>query len=161
MVPSRRLVELGLTLPATAAPVGSYVPAIRSGPYVFTSGQLPFRDGKLVYTGKVPGDVSVEDAADGAELAVLNALAAAAQAAGGLDAIARVLRVTVFVNSSPGFTQQPKVANGASDLLAKIFGDAGRHARAAVGVAELPLNSSVELDLMVELTHSQDQSSKR
>ena len=160
MVPSKRLAELGLTLPATAAPVGSYVPAIRSGQYVLASGQLPFRDGKVMCTGKVPGDVSVEDAADGAELAVLNGLAAAAQAAGGLDAIARVLRVTVFVNSSPGFTQQPKVANGASDLLAKIFGDAGRHARAAVGVAELPLNSSVELDLMVELTHSQDQSGK-
>jgi len=160
MVPSERLAELNLTLPTTAAPVGSYVPAIRTGPYVFTSGQLPFRDGKVVYSGKVPGDVSVEDAADGAGIAILNALAAAAQAAGGLDAIARVLRISVFVNSSPGFTQQPKVANGASDLLVKIFGDAGRHARAAVGVAALPLNAAVEVELMVEVSDSQDEAGK-
>jgi enamine deaminase RidA (YjgF/YER057c/UK114 family) len=151
MKPSERLKELNLTLPPVAAPVGNYVPANRSGPYVFTSGQLPSRDGKLVYTGKVPHDLSTADATDGAAIAVLNAVAAAAQAAGGLDAIARVIRVCVFVNSSPGFTEQPKIANGASDLLVKIFGDAGRHARAAVGVAELPRNATVELELMVEV----------
>ncbi len=151
MTPSERLVELNLTLPDVAAPVGSYVPAIRCGRQVITSGQLPFRDGKVVYVGKVPGDVSVEDAADGASIAALNALAAAAQAAGGVDNIVRIIRVGVFVNSSPGFTQQPKVANGASDLLAQIFGDAGRHARAAVGVAELPLDAAVELELLVEI----------
>lgn len=150
MTPSERLVELNLTLPDVAAPVGSYVPAIRYGRLVITSGQLPFRDGKVVYVGKVPGDVSVEDAADGAAIAALNALAAAAQAAGGVDNIVRIIRVGVFVNSSPGFTQQPKVANGASDRLARIFGDAGRHARAAVGVAELPLGAAVELELLVE-----------
>jgi enamine deaminase RidA (YjgF/YER057c/UK114 family) len=151
MTPSKRLAELNLSLPAVATPVGSYVPALRSGALVLTSGQLPMREGQLVYAGKVPGDVSLEDAADGARIAVLNALAAAAEAAGGLDAIRRVVRVGVFVNSGPGFTDQAKVANGASDLLAQIFGDAGRHVRAAVGTAELPLNAAVELDLMVEV----------
>ncbi len=152
MTPSKRLAEMKRTLPAVAAPVGSYVPAIRSGTQIITSGQLPSRDGQVVYTGKVPGDVSIEDAADGARIAVLNALAAAAQTAGGIDNITRVIRVAVFVNSSPGFTEQPKVANGASDLLAEIFGDTGRHVRAAVGAAELPLNAAVELELMVEST---------
>ncbi len=151
MPPSKRLAELNITLPEVASPVGSYVPALRSGHYVFTSGQLPFRDGKVVRTGKVPDDVSVEDAADGAALAILNALAAAADSAGGLDNISQIVRVAVFVNSSPGFTEQPRVANGASDLLAEIFGDSGRHARAAVGVAELPLNAAVEVELMAEV----------
>lgn len=151
MTPSQRLAELNIALPEMAAPVGSYVPAVRSGQYVFTSGQLPSRDKKLVCTGKVPDHVSIADAADGARIAALNALAAAADAAGGIDNIARVVRVCVYVNSSPGFAEQPKVANGASDLLAQIFGDAGRHARSAVGVAELPLNAAVELELMVEV----------
>lgn len=151
MKPSERLSELGLELPAVAAPVGSYVPAKRSGSHVLTSGQLPFRDGAVVYTGKVPGDVSVEDAAKGAEIAALNAIAAAASVIGGIDAIKQVVRVAVYVNSSAGFTAQPKVANGASDLFVKIFGDAGKHARAAIGVAELPLNAALELDLMVEV----------
>jgi len=150
MKPSEQMTELKLSLPGVATPVGSYVPAIRSGRHIYTSGQLPMRDGDLVYTGKVPQDVSVEDASDGASIAVLNAVAAAAQVAGGIDAITRVLRVCVYVNSSPGFTEQPRVANGASDLLAKIFGDVGRHARSAVGVAELPLNAAVELELVVE-----------
>lgn len=151
MKPSERLAELNLTLPAVAAPVGSYIPAQRTGLHVYTSGQLPFRGGELLHKGKVTTDVSIEEAAEGAGIAVLNAVAAAATVAGGIDAIARVVRVGVFVASSPGFTDQPKVANGASDLLAKIFGDEGRHARAAVGVAELPLGSSVEVELMVEV----------
>ena len=151
MTPSHRLVELNVKLPAIAAPVGSYVPALRTGNYIYTSGQLPFRDGKVVHAGKVPDDVAIEDAADGARIAALNALAAAADAAGGIDNIQRVVRVCVYVNSSPGFTAQPKVANGASDLYAQIFGDAGRHARSAVGVAELPLNAAIELDLIVEV----------
>ena len=151
MVPSKRLAEMNLTLPTVAAPIGSYVPAIRTGRYALTSGQIPFRDGKVVHAGKVPADLSIEDAADGAAIAALNGLAAIAQIAGGLDAIVRVVRVCVFVNSSPGFTDQPKVANGASDLLVKIFGDAGRHARSAVGVSELPRNAAVEVELMVEL----------
>ncbi len=154
MTASERLAELKLTLPKVAAPVGSYVPAVRSGQYVFTSGQLPIRDGNVIYAGKVPGDVSLEDATEGAALAILNAVAAAAQAAGGLEKISRILRVCVFVNSSPGFTNQPKVANGASDLLVKIFGDTSRHARAAVGVAELPLNAAVEVELVAELAAS-------
>lgn len=150
MTPTERLATLNLTLPKTAAPVGSYVPALRTGNQIYTSGQLPFREGKVVYTGKVPGDVAVEAAADGAKIAALNGLAAAAEAAGGLDNITRVIRVGVFVNSSPGFFAQPSVANGASDLLVMIFGDAGRHARAAVGVAELPLNAAVEVELLFE-----------
>ncbi len=151
MTPSERLAELKLALPTVAAPVGSYVPAVRSGAYVFTSGQLPFRDGKVAYTGKVPGEVCVEDAAEGAAIAILGAVAAAAQEAGGLERIKQIVRVCVFVNSSPGFAEQPKVANGASDLLVKIFGDPGRHARAAVGAAELPLNATVEVELVVEV----------
>ncbi len=143
MAPSERLVAMKLALPKVVAPVGGYVPAVRSGGFVFTSGQLPFRDGKVVFTGKVPEEVSVEDATEGAALAILNAVAAAAEAAGGLDSIRRVIRVGVFVNSGPGFTEQSKVANGASDLLVEIFGDSGRHARAAVGVAELPLTAGV------------------
>jgi enamine deaminase RidA (YjgF/YER057c/UK114 family) len=151
MTPSQKLLELGLTLPQAAAPVGSYVPAIQSGRHIFTSGQLPSRDGKLVFTGKVPTDVSLEDAAKCSEIAALNALAAIARVAGDVDAIARIVRVCVYVNSSPGFTAQPKVANGASDLLVKLFGDNGRHARSAVGAAELPLNAPVEVEVVAEV----------
>ncbi len=151
MKPSERLAELKITPPVPTAPIGSYVPALRSGHHVLTSGQLPMQDGKLVCEGKVPDDVSVEQAAEGARLAVIAGLAAAAQQAGGVDAIRRVVRVCVFVNSSPGFTAQPKVANGASDVLASIFGHAGRHVRSAVGVAELPLNAAVEVELVVEV----------
>jgi len=152
MTPSERLAALEMELPRVAAPVGSYVPAIRSGHHVLTSGQLPFQDGEVVCTGKVGADVSIDEAAAGAAIAALNAVAAAAQVAGGIDRISRVVRVCVYVNSAPGFHSQPKVANGASDLLAGIFGDAGRHARSAVGVAELPLDAAVELELVVEVT---------
>lgn len=154
MKPSERLAQAGLTLPAVAAPVGSYLPANRTGHHIYTSGQLPMREGKLVYSGKVPADVSLEEAADGAAIAVLNALAAAAQVAGGVDNITRVVRVCVFVSSSLGFHDQPQVANGASDLLTTIFGETGRHARSAVGVAELPLNAPVEVELHVETATS-------
>ncbi len=150
MSPSEQLSRLNLVLPTVATPVGSYLPAVRSGRQIITSGQLPFSEGKVVCVGKVPGDVSIEEAAKGARIAALNGLAAAAYVAGGLDNITRVIRLGVFVNSSPGFAEQPKVANGASDLLAEIFGDQGRHARAAVGVAELPLGAAVELELTVE-----------
>jgi len=151
MKPSERLAELNLSLPNVASPVGSYVPALRSGQHIYTSGQLPFRDGQVVVKGKVPGDVSVEQAAEGASIAVLNALAAIAQVAGGLDAIKSMVRVCVFINSDPDFTQQPAVANGASDLIGLIFGDAGKHARSAIGVAALPLDAAVELELVVEV----------
>ena len=152
MTPSERLAALEMELPKVAAPVGSYVPATRTGHYVYTSGQLPFRDGELVCVGKVGSEVTAQEAQAGAAIAALNGVAAAAQAAGGLDRITRVIRVGVFVQSAPGFTEQPKVANGASDLLVGIFGDAGKHARAAVGVSELPLNTAVEVELIVEVS---------
>ena len=152
MTPSERLAALEMELPKVAAPVGSYVPATRTGHYVYTSGQLPFRDGELVCVGKVGSDVTVDEAQAAAAIAALNGVAAAAQAAGGLDRITRVIRVGVFVQSAPGFTEQPKVANGASDLLVGVFGDAGKHARAAVGVSELPLNTAVEVELIVEVS---------
>ncbi len=151
MTPSQRLVELNLTLPPVAKPVASYTPAVRSGELVFTSGQVPIRDGKILYAGKVPKDLPIEDAMKACEVAAMNGLAAIDQLIGGIDRIVRIVRVCVYVNSSPGFTEQPKVANGASDLLVKIFGEAGRHARSAVGAAELPLNAAVEVELMVEV----------
>lgn len=151
MKPSERLVKLGLSLPAVAAPIGSYVPANRAGSLVFSSGQLPFRDGKVLFTGKVPSRVSIAEAAEAARLSALNGLAACAAAAGGVDRIGRIIRVCVFVNSDPNFTQHPQVANGASDFLAEVFGDAGKHARSALGAAALPMDSVVEVELTVEL----------
>jgi enamine deaminase RidA (YjgF/YER057c/UK114 family) len=151
MTHSERLTALNLTLPTVVTPVGSYVPALQNGQEVLTSGQLPMRGGRLTCTGKVGADVTLEDAAAAAELAALNALAAAVSVAGDIDRIERIVRVCVFVNSAPGFTDQPKVANGASDLLGKIFGEAGRHARSAVGVAELPLDAAVELELVARV----------
>jgi enamine deaminase RidA (YjgF/YER057c/UK114 family) len=145
-----RLAELGIRLPPVAAPVAAYVPAVRSGQLVFTSGQLPFVDGGLRRTGKVGGSVDPEDAAADAKLCTLNALAAVHDLVG-LDAVARVVRVVGYVASAEGFTGQPRVVNGASELLGKIFGEAGQHARSAVGVAELPLNAPVEVELTVEL----------
>ncbi len=152
MKPSERLAALELELPKVTAPVGNYLPAVRSGHHVWTSGQVPVRDGQVVCTGKVGADVSIQEASAAAALAALNGMAAVAQIAGGIDRITRIVRVGVFVNSAPGFTDQPKVANGASDLLGGIFGDAGRHVRSAVGVAELPLNAAVELELVVEIS---------
>jgi len=144
---STRLSELGIELPAVAAPVASYVPAVVHGGLVYTSGQLPFTDGALPATGKVGAAVSAEDARVYARTCALNALAAAADAAGGVDRIAGVLRVGGFVASVPDFTGQPGVINGASEVLGEIFGDAGRHARAAVGVPVLPLDSPVEVEV--------------
>jgi len=149
--PTERLAALGLTLPPVAAPVAAYVPAVRTGNYVYTSGQLPFVDGKLQGTGKVGDAVAPEDAASFARIAALNALAAAAGVAGGLDRIARVVKVTCFVASAPGFTGQAQVANGASELLIEVLGDAGRHARSAVGMAVLPLDTPVEVELIAEV----------
>jgi len=151
MTHSDRLAALGLALPPVVTPVGSYVPALKVGPDVYTSGQLPVRDGRLTCTGKVGSHVTLDDAAAAAELAALNAVAAVASVAGGLDRIGRIVRVCVFVNSAPGFTDQPQVANGASNLLGKIFDDAGRHARSAVGVAELPLDAAVELEIIARV----------
>ncbi|MBX5463996.1 MAG: RidA family protein [Clostridia bacterium] len=148
---SERLRELGIELPPVPKPVAAYVPAVRSGAWVWTSGQLPSVRGELRYRGKVGGERTPEEGYEAARLAALNALAAAAEAAGGLDRIRRVLRLTVYVQSAPGFHEQPKVANGASELLGQIFGEAGAHARSAVGTAELPLDASVEVELLVEV----------
>lgn len=146
-----RLAELGIELPAVAAPVAAYVPAVVHGDLVYTSGQLPFSDGALPATGKVGAEVSAEDANAYARTCALNALAAAADAAGGIERIAGVLRVGGFVASTPDFTGQPGVINGASNVLGEIFGDAGRHARAAVGVPVLPLDSPVEVEVTFTL----------
>lgn len=144
---SARLAELGIELPAVAAPVAAYVPAVVHAGLVYTSGQLPFADGALPATGKVGAAVDADDAKSYARTCALNALAAAADAAGGVDRIAGVLRVGGFVASVPEFTGQPGVINGASEVLGEIFGDAGRHARAAVGVPVLPLDSPVEVEV--------------
>ncbi len=143
-----RLAALGLTVPPVAKPVAAYVPAVAHGGFVFTSGQLPFVDGSLVTTGKVGGDVSADEAYELARLAALNAVAAVASVVD-LDDVVQVVKVGVFVASAAGFTGHPGVANGASDLFAAAFGDAGQHARSAVGVAELPLGSPVEVELQV------------
>lgn len=145
-----RLKAMGCSLPEVARAVGSYVPAVRTGSLVFVSGQLPSRDGKVQYTGKLGRDLSIESAQEAARLCVLNALAAAAQAAGGIENLSRIVRLGVFVNSTADFTDQAKVANGASDLLRSVFGEAGLHARAAVGVAALPLNAAVEIEMLAE-----------
>ncbi|HEY8457679.1 MAG TPA: RidA family protein [Actinopolymorphaceae bacterium] len=156
--PESRLRELGLTLPPVAAPAGAYVPAVRTGNYVYTAGQLPFVDGKLLATGKVAGEgaagssgtVDLETAKACARQCVLNALAAVKAELGDLSLVTRVVKVVAFVASSPEFTAQPQVANGASELLGEVFGDAGQHARSAVGVAVLPLDAPVEVELVVE-----------
>lgn len=150
MSPRARLAELGIELPEVAAPVAAYVPAVRSGRLVFTSGQLPFVKGTLAATGKVGGDVSPEEAKDHARTCALNALAAV-DALVGLDAVVRVVKLVGFVASAEGFTGQPAVVNGASELLGEVFGEAGRHARSAVGVTELPLGAPVEVELVVEI----------
>jgi enamine deaminase RidA (YjgF/YER057c/UK114 family) len=147
---TERLSELGLTLPGVAQPVAAYVPAVVSGNLVFTSGQLPIVGGELVARGKVGNDVVLEDAVGFAQIATLNALAAVDAAVGSLDRVTRVVKVVVFVASMPDFTRQPLVANGASELLLNIFGDAGVHARSAVGVPVLPLDSPVEVELVLE-----------
>ena len=144
---SARLAELGIELPAVAAPVAAYVPAVVHGDLVYTSGQLPFTAGALPATGKLGAEITADEGKGYARTCALNALAAAADAAGGVDRIAGVLRVGGFVASVPEFSGQPGVINGASDLLGEIFGDAGRHARAAVGVPVLPLDSPVEVEV--------------
>ena len=149
--PSDRLRELGLELPDVPSPAGSYIPARRSGNLIFTAGQVPFVRGELPVTGKVGENASIEEAKDAARTCALNAMAAAAKEAGGLDNIASIVKVTGFVASAPGFTSQPEVINGASDLLGEVFGEAGLHARSAVGVASLPLGAPVEVEIVVEI----------
>jgi len=151
MTPEEKLQSLGIELPAPADPVGAYVPAVRTGNLVLTAGQLPMKDGALISAGKVPADVSLADAQLAARQALLNALSALKTQAGSLDNVSQIVRLNVLVNSSPGFTDQAKVANGASDLLLELFGQAGKHTRTAVGAAELPLNAPVELDITAEI----------
>ena len=146
-----KLAELGLTLPAAAAPVAAYVPAVRTGNLVFTAGQLPLVDGKIPFVGKVGSDVTPEQAKDMAQICALNALAAISLVAD-IDQIERIVRVGGFVNGIPGFVAIPAVINGASELLIKLFGEVnGKHARTAIGVAELPLNAPVEVEMVVQL----------
>jgi enamine deaminase RidA (YjgF/YER057c/UK114 family) len=148
--PESRLEELGITLPAPPAPAGAYVPATRAGNMVFTAGQLPLEAGELTLRGKVGDTVGVDEAREAARMCAMNALAAASTQTGGVAGISRIVKVTGFVASAPGFNEQPQVINGASEFLGEIFGDAGLHARSAVGVAELPMNAPVEVELVVE-----------
>jgi len=147
-----KLDTLGIKLPTPPKPAGSYIPVVRTGNLVFVSGQIPIKDGKILYSGKVTKDLSIEDAQKGARLCAINALAQLNSEFGNLENISKIVRVSGFVNSPPEFTEQPKVINGASDLLFEIFEEKGQHTRIAVGVSSLPLNSAVEIDLIVEIT---------
>ncbi len=149
--PEERLEAMGLTLPEVAKPVAAYVPAVRTGHYVYTSGQLPMVEGSLAETGKVGAEITPERAKELAEICALNALAAVRSLVGELSAVVRVVKVVGFVASAPEFTGQPGVINGASELLGRVFGDAGIHARSAVGVAVLPLDAPVEVEIVVEV----------
>ncbi|WP_188781103.1 RidA family protein [Marmoricola endophyticus] len=151
VTPEERLAELGLSVPQVAAPVAAYVPAVRDGDHVLTSGQLPMREGSLLATGKVGGEVSLETAVECARQCALNALAAIRAEVGELSAVTRVVKVVAFVASTSDFTAQPQVANGVSELLGEVFGEAGVHARSAVGVPVLPLDAPVEVELTVSL----------
>jgi enamine deaminase RidA (YjgF/YER057c/UK114 family) len=146
-----KMKELGITIPETVKPLAAYIPAIRTGDYVYTSGQVPFSGGELKYSGKIGSDLSVEEGQKAAELCALNGLSAVKGVIGDLNKIEQIVKVTVFVNSADGFTDQPKVANGASEFLGKIFGEAGKHVRSAVGVNELPVNSAVEVEMIVKV----------
>jgi enamine deaminase RidA (YjgF/YER057c/UK114 family) len=151
MTPEERLADLGLTVPDVVPPVAAYVPAMRSGQYIYTAGQVPMRDGALLHTGKVGAEVSPEDAAECAKQCALNAIAALRSQVDDLSAVRQIVKVVGFVASAPDFTGQPKVINGASELLGAVFGDAGTHARSAVGVAVLPLDAPVEVELIAEV----------
>ncbi|MFG1961662.1 RidA family protein [Nonomuraea sp. NPDC049028] len=152
MTPEEKITELGLTLPEVVAPLAAYVPTVRTGNLVYTSGQLPMVDGKLAQTGKVGAEVGLDDARELARICALNALAALKSEVGELGNVVRIVKVVAFVASDPAFTQQPQVANGASELLAEVLGDAGKHARSAVGVASLPLDAPVEVELIAEVS---------
>lgn len=150
--PEQRLAELGLAVPEVAKPVAAYVPAVRTGNYVYTSGQLPMREGNLITTGKVGGEVTAEQAYECAQQCALNGLAAVKSLIGDLERVQRVVKVVGFVASTTDFTGQPGVVNGASELIGKVFGEAGQHARSAVGVSVLPLDAPVEVELIVEVS---------
>jgi enamine deaminase RidA (YjgF/YER057c/UK114 family) len=147
----QKLTQLGLALPAPPKPVANYVPVVRVGDLLFLSGVLPSRDGQLIMTGKLGQNLSIEQGKEAARVAVLNGLSIIRQEAGSLDRVKRIVKMVGHIASAPGFTDQPQVLNGASDLLVSLFGDAGRHARVAVGAAELPRQAPVEIELIVEL----------
>lgn len=147
-----RLKELGIELPDVPAPLGSYKPASKSGNLIFVSGQLPLVGGHLLHQGKVGGDVSIEEAMNSARACSINALAVMSKELNGLDSVKRIIKLTGYVSSSPGFGKQANVVNGASDLFYEVFGDEGRHSRAAVGVSELPMNAPVEVEIIAEIT---------
>jgi enamine deaminase RidA (YjgF/YER057c/UK114 family) len=149
--PEKRLKELGISLPEAPAALGSYVPCVRTGNLLFLSGQLPLREGKLAHTGRLGETVSLSDAREDARQAVMNALSNVRAVLGSLDRVAKCVKLNGYVASAPGFTDQPEVLNAASDLLRDIFGDPGRHARVAVGVSVLPLNSPLEIDFLFEV----------
>lgn len=146
-----KIIELGIEIPEAPKPLASYVPAVKSGNFIFTSGQLPIKNGKLFYTGKVGESITEDEAIKAAELCAVNCLSAAKTIVKSLDDIKRVVKVVVFVASSKDFNSQPKIANGASDLIVKIFGDFGKHSRSAVGVSELPLNAPIEVEMIFEV----------
>ena len=146
-----KLKEKGIELPVAPKPLAAYIPVTKVGNLVFTAGQIPMKDGKLVYEGKVGKDISIETAQKAAELCLLNGLSVIKSIIGNLDNIIKVVKATVFVNSAEGFTEQAQVANGASELLVELFGEKGKHVRSAVGVNELPINSAVEIELIVEV----------
>ena len=146
-----KLATLGIILPSPPKPAGSYVPVIIAGKLVFVSGQIPIKDDKIAYLGKVPIDVSIDEAQKAAKICIINALAQIKNELGNLDKISKIVRVSGFVNSAPEFTDQPKVINAASDLLFEIFGTKGQHSRIAIGVASLPLNACVEIDVIAEM----------
>lgn len=145
-----KLKQLNITLPTPPKPAGSYIPVVISGNLAFVSGQIPMQDGKVLYTGKVPSEKSIEEAQSAAKLCAINLLAQLKSNLGSLDKITKILRVSGFVNCTPEFSEQPKIINAASDLFFEIFGEKGKHSRIAVGVASLPLNSTVEIDMIVE-----------
>ena len=146
-----KLKEKGITIPEAPKPLASYIPAIQIGNLVFTAGQVPLVEGKLKYEGKVGTDVSLEDGQNAAEQCAVNCLSVIKSVVGSLDNIERIVKLTVFVASSEGFTDQPKVANGASDFIVEVFGEQGKHVRSAVGVSELPLNAPVEIEMIVQV----------
>ena len=146
-----KLKELGIEIPQVPQPLASYVPAVKSGNLIFTAGQVPMKNGQLVFKGKVGTDLSLSQATEAAKLCILNGLGAVKSEIGDLNKIKKIVKVVVFVNSAEGFRDQPKVANGASDLLVQLFGENGKHARSAIGVKELPIDAAVEIELIVEI----------